>query len=91
MPVFSLQDGEDAGDPLDPAPGSKWQQFFQDKEVAEQIQRDVERTHSSEPFFGSDNAQAKGHREVRQLDCSPCCAFDSGKHAVTHQAGVSCQ
>lgn len=52
--------------PLSTGSQSKWQMFFFDKEVREQIDRDVQRTHPDLNFFSSNTAESEKHREVRQ-------------------------
>ena len=39
--------------------------YFKDRQFAEQIEIDVERTQQGEPFFGGDDADAEAHRMVR--------------------------
>ncbi|GAB2267235.1 hypothetical protein Dimus_002220 [Dionaea muscipula] len=43
---------------------SIWNQFFQDTEIIEQIDRDVQRTHPDLPFFSADSPFAKSNREA---------------------------
>lgn len=63
----SVQSAAKDDDPLNEAEDSAWGQYFKDREAYEQIQRDVERTHQSVPFFSSDSPAACEHRQVRHL------------------------
>jgi hypothetical protein len=66
-----VQSGSAAEDPLATSPkGGAWSQFFADREAAEQIARDVERTHTGVPFFGADADASRTHCEARVLN--PC-------------------
>ncbi|XP_024364501.1 uncharacterized protein [Physcomitrium patens] len=50
--------------PLSLGSKSVWHQFFQDTELAEQINRDVKRTHPDMPFFCGDNDSARENQEA---------------------------
>ncbi|GMH20287.1 hypothetical protein Nepgr_022128 [Nepenthes gracilis] len=50
--------------PLSLGKSSIWNQFFQDTEIIEQIDRDVQRTHPDMPFFSGDMQFAKSNREA---------------------------
>ncbi|CAI9776117.1 unnamed protein product [Fraxinus pennsylvanica] len=71
----SEPDGEDKGflsrseithgeHPLSLGKSSIWNQFFQDTEIIEQIDRDVKRTHPDMHFFSGDSAFAKSNQEA---------------------------
>ncbi|KAJ0784089.1 putative Rab-GTPase-TBC domain-containing protein [Helianthus annuus] len=71
----SSQNGEDKGllsrseipegeHPLSLGETSVWNQFFQDTEIIEQIDRDVKRTHPDMHFFSGDSASAKANQEA---------------------------
>ncbi|KMZ58747.1 TBC1 domain family member [Zostera marina] len=49
--------------PLSLGKSSVWNQFFQDTEIIEQIDRDVKRTHPDMDFFCGDNSFAKSNQE----------------------------
>ncbi|GAB2221754.1 hypothetical protein Drorol1_Dr00012942 [Drosera rotundifolia] len=49
--------------PLSLGKSSIWNHFFQDTEIIEQIDRDVQRTHPDMPFFSEDSPFAKSNRE----------------------------
>nr|KAJ0220300.1 hypothetical protein LSAT_V11C200066180 [Lactuca sativa] len=49
--------------PLSLGKTSIWNQFFQDSEIIEQIDRDVKRTHPDIPFFSGDSASSKANQE----------------------------
>ncbi|KAL9251886.1 TBC1 domain family member 13-like protein [Drosera capensis] len=49
--------------PLSLGKSSIWNHFFQDTEIVEQIDRDVQRTHPDMPFFSEDSPFAKSNRE----------------------------
>ncbi|GAB2295695.1 hypothetical protein Dimus_029849 [Dionaea muscipula] len=49
--------------PLSLGKSSIWNQFFQDNEIIEQIDRDVQRTHPDMPFFSADSPFANSNRE----------------------------
>ncbi|KAL8201714.1 hypothetical protein R6Q57_010861 [Mikania cordata] len=49
--------------PLSLGKSSIWNQYFQDSEIIEQIDRDVKRTHPDIPFFSGDSASAKANQE----------------------------
>ncbi|CAO2822478.1 unnamed protein product [Amaranthus hypochondriacus] len=50
--------------PLSLGKSSLWNQFFQDTEIIEQIDRDVKRTHPDMPFFSGDTISAKLNQEA---------------------------
>ncbi|KAH6767917.1 Ypt/Rab-GAP domain of gyp1p superfamily protein [Perilla frutescens var. frutescens] len=50
--------------PLSLGQSSIWNQFFQDAEIMEQIDRDVKRTHPDIHFFSGDSAFAKSNQEA---------------------------
>ncbi|KAI4345362.1 hypothetical protein L6164_012493 [Bauhinia variegata] len=50
--------------PLSLGKTSVWNQFFQDSEIIEQIDRDVKRTHPDMHFFSGDSQLAKSNREA---------------------------
>ncbi|XP_057783657.1 uncharacterized protein LOC131001313 [Salvia miltiorrhiza] len=50
--------------PLSLGQSSIWNQFFQDAEILEQIDRDVKRTHPGIHFFSGDSAFAKSNQEA---------------------------
>lgn len=51
--------------PLSVDEGSAFNQHFKDMEAMEQIDRDVDRTHSDVPFFGDEaSPESATHREV---------------------------
>lgn len=50
--------------PLSLGKSSIWNQFFQDAEIVEQIDRDVKRTHPDMHFFSGDSALAKSNQEA---------------------------
>ncbi|GAB4851888.1 hypothetical protein Ancab_031287 [Ancistrocladus abbreviatus] len=50
--------------PLSLGKSSIWNQFFQDTEIIEQIDRDVQRTHPDMPFFSGDTPFAKSNQEA---------------------------
>uniref|UniRef100_A0A6V7QS97 Rab-GAP TBC domain-containing protein n=1 Tax=Ananas comosus var. bracteatus TaxID=296719 RepID=A0A6V7QS97_ANACO len=49
--------------PLSLGKASVWNQFFQDSEIIEQIDRDVKRTHPDMHFFSGDSSLAKSNQE----------------------------
>ncbi|KAF5768270.1 putative Rab-GTPase-TBC domain-containing protein [Helianthus annuus] len=49
--------------PLSLGKTSIWNQYFQDSEIIEQIDRDVKRTHPDIPFFSGDSAFAKANQD----------------------------
>ncbi|EIE25999.1 RabGAP/TBC protein [Coccomyxa subellipsoidea C-169] len=58
------QEGCTGGDhPLSQSIDSKWNAFFKDAEMMEQIDRDVMRTHPGLHFFSGDDGAAVTHRE----------------------------
>ncbi|KAK7281981.1 hypothetical protein RIF29_10408 [Crotalaria pallida] len=50
--------------PLSLGKTSVWNQFFQDTEIIDQIDRDVKRTHPNMHFFSSDSQFAKSNQEA---------------------------
>ncbi|XP_071719657.1 uncharacterized protein [Rutidosis leptorrhynchoides] len=50
--------------PLSLGKTSVWNQFFQDTEIIEQIDRDVKRTHPDMHFFSGDSAAAKANQDA---------------------------
>ncbi|XP_011045638.1 PREDICTED: TBC1 domain family member 13-like [Populus euphratica] len=50
--------------PLSLGKSSVWNQFFQDSEIIEQIDRDVKRTHPDLHFFSGDSSLAKSNQEA---------------------------
>ncbi|KAI3459680.1 hypothetical protein Pfo_016343 [Paulownia fortunei] len=50
--------------PLSLGKSSIWNQFFQDTEIMEQIDRDVKRTHPDMHFFSGDSTFAKSNQEA---------------------------
>ncbi|KAL5542648.1 hypothetical protein UlMin_010358 [Ulmus minor] len=50
--------------PLSLGKSSIWNQFFQDTEIIEQIDRDVKRTHPDMHFFSGDSSFAKSNQEA---------------------------
>ncbi|CAK7328434.1 unnamed protein product [Dovyalis caffra] len=50
--------------PLSLGKSSVWNQFFQDSEIIEQIDRDVKRTHPDLHFFSGDTSFAKSNQEA---------------------------
>nr|XP_043639166.1 TBC1 domain family member 13-like isoform X2 [Erigeron canadensis] len=50
--------------PLSLGKTSIWNQFFQDTEIIDQIDRDVKRTHPDIQFFSGDSATAKANQEA---------------------------
>ncbi|KAL9404397.1 hypothetical protein Peur_001369 [Populus x canadensis] len=50
--------------PLSLGKSSVWNQFFQDSEIIEQIDRDVKRTHPDLHFFSGDSYLAKSNQEA---------------------------
>ncbi|KAI3697088.1 hypothetical protein L6452_29833 [Arctium lappa] len=50
--------------PLSLGKTSIWNQFFQDTEIIEQIDRDVKRTHPDMHFFSGDSASAKANQDA---------------------------
>ncbi|MQL76481.1 hypothetical protein Taro_008886, partial [Colocasia esculenta] len=49
--------------PLSLGKSSVWNQFFQDSEIIEQIDRDVKRTHPDMHFFSGDSSFARSNQE----------------------------
>ncbi|CAA0819861.1 Ypt/Rab-GAP domain of gyp1p superfamily protein [Striga hermonthica] len=50
--------------PLSLGKSSIWNQFFQESEIIEQIDRDVKRTHPDIPFFSGDSTFARSNQEA---------------------------
>ncbi|KAL4192765.1 hypothetical protein AMTRI_Chr06g173600 [Amborella trichopoda] len=61
LPRSEITHGEH---PLSLGKTSVWNQFFQDTEIAEQIDRDVKRTHPDMHFFSGDSALARSNQEA---------------------------
>ncbi|PIA35966.1 hypothetical protein AQUCO_03400098v1 [Aquilegia coerulea] len=61
LPRSEIPQGEH---PLSLGKTSIWNQFFQDTEIIEQIDRDVMRTHPDMHFFSGDSALAKSNQEA---------------------------
>ncbi|PWA88592.1 ypt/Rab-GAP domain of gyp1p superfamily protein [Artemisia annua] len=59
LPRSTIPHGEH---PLSLGKTSVWNQFFQDSEIIEQIDRDVKRTHPDMQFFSGDSAYAKANQ-----------------------------
>ncbi|GJX79929.1 TBC1 domain family member 13-like protein isoform X1 [Tanacetum coccineum] len=59
LPRSTIPHGEH---PLSLGKTSVWNQFFQDSEITEQIDRDVKRTHPDMQFFSGDSAYAKANQ-----------------------------
>ncbi|KAJ3675717.1 hypothetical protein LUZ60_004759 [Juncus effusus] len=49
--------------PLSLGETSVWNQYFQESEIVEQIDRDVKRTHPEMPFFSGESSLAKSNQE----------------------------
>ncbi|KAF6166412.1 hypothetical protein GIB67_034963 [Kingdonia uniflora] len=60
LPRSEIPQGEH---PLSLGKASIWNQFFQDTEIIEQIDRDVMRTHPDMHFFSGDTPSAKSNQE----------------------------
>ncbi|KAJ4968091.1 hypothetical protein NE237_014792 [Protea cynaroides] len=61
LPRSEIPHGEH---PLSLGPTSIWNQFFQDTEIIEQIDRDVKRTHPDMHFFSGDSSLARSNQEA---------------------------
>ncbi|KAF9606181.1 hypothetical protein IFM89_023636 [Coptis chinensis] len=61
LPRSEIPQGEH---PLSLGKTSIWNQFFQDTEIIEQIDRDVKRTHPDLHFFSGDSSFAKSNQEA---------------------------
>ncbi|XP_058103263.1 uncharacterized protein LOC131246844 isoform X1 [Magnolia sinica] len=61
LPRSEITHGEH---PLSLGKTSVWNQFFQDTEIIEQIDRDVKRTHPDMNFFSGDSSFAKSNQEA---------------------------
>ncbi|ONK58298.1 uncharacterized protein A4U43_C09F10730 [Asparagus officinalis] len=61
LPRAEIPHGEH---PLSLGSTSVWNQFFQDTEIIEQIDRDVKRTHPDMQFFSEDSSFAKSNQEA---------------------------
>lgn len=61
LPRSEITHGEH---PLSLGKTSVWNQFFQETEIVEQIDRDVKRTHPDMHFFSGDSSFAKSNREA---------------------------
>ncbi|XP_055811210.1 uncharacterized protein LOC129880956 [Solanum dulcamara] len=53
--------------PLSLGKSSIWNQFFQDTEIIEQIDRDVKRTHPDLHFFSGDTSSAKSNQDALKI------------------------
>ncbi|KAJ7980534.1 TBC1 domain family member protein [Quillaja saponaria] len=62
--LLSRSDITQGEHPLSLGKTSIWNQFFQDTEIIEQIDRDVKRTHPDMQFFSGDSQFAKSNREA---------------------------
>ncbi|KAJ6298920.1 hypothetical protein OIU76_019978 [Salix suchowensis] len=62
--VLSRSDITHGEHPLSLGKSSVWNQFFQDSEIIEQIDRDVKRTHPDLHFFSGDSSYAKSNQEA---------------------------
>ncbi|GMH40284.1 hypothetical protein BSKO_08188 [Bryopsis sp. KO-2023] len=62
MPVCESVDVTHDDHPLALKSDSKWNAFFRDKDVKDQIERDVMRTHPDMHFFSGDGEEAATHR-----------------------------
>ncbi|XVF29108.1 hypothetical protein REPUB_Repub15cG0091500 [Reevesia pubescens] len=58
--------------PLSLGKSSIWNQFFQDSEIIEQIDRDVKRTHPDMHFFSGDLQLAKSNQAAAEADTFFC-------------------
>ncbi|KAB2041185.1 hypothetical protein ES319_D02G130900v1 [Gossypium barbadense] len=58
--------------PLSLGESSIWNQFFQDTEIIEQIDRDVKRTHPDMQFFSGDLPLAKSNQAAAEADSFFC-------------------
>ncbi|TYJ42661.1 hypothetical protein E1A91_A03G103500v1 [Gossypium mustelinum] len=58
--------------PLSLGESSIWNQFFQDTEIIEQIDRDVKRTHPDMHFFSGDSPLAKSNQAAAEADSFFC-------------------
>ena len=60
-----LQQGQGADDdhPLSLDSSSQWKVFFQDSEIMDQVERDVQRTHPDLDFFVGPSEESSRHRE----------------------------
>ncbi|KAF2299954.1 hypothetical protein GH714_006401 [Hevea brasiliensis] len=58
--------------PLSLGKTSIWNQFFQDAEIMEQIDRDVKRTHPDLHFFSGDSSFAKSNQACSEADTFFC-------------------
>ncbi|CAN1242587.1 TBC1 domain family member 13 [Linum perenne] len=58
--------------PLSLGKTSIWNQFFQDSETIEQIDRDVKRTHPGLDFFSGDSSFAKSNQACAEADAFFC-------------------
>ncbi|XP_019052152.1 PREDICTED: TBC1 domain family member 13-like, partial [Nelumbo nucifera] len=61
LPRLKITHGEH---PLSLGKTSIWNQFFQDTEIIEQIDRDVKRTHPDMHFFSGDSSFARSNQEA---------------------------
>ncbi|XP_043722241.1 TBC1 domain family member 13-like [Telopea speciosissima] len=64
LPRSEIPQGEH---PLSLGKTSIWNQFFQDTEIIEQIDRDVKRTHPDMHFFSGDSSFARSNQEALRI------------------------
>ncbi|KAJ4954901.1 hypothetical protein NE237_011684 [Protea cynaroides] len=64
LPRSEIPHGEH---PLSLGKTSIWNQFFQDSEIIEQIDRDVKRTHPDMHFFSGDSSFARSNQEALKI------------------------
>lgn len=74
-------------DPLSDHQDSAWGQYFRDMEGMEQIERDVDRTHQSLPFFSTENPGAETHRQVRWQRARQGRSCHRSFHTATERSG----
>ncbi|XP_058074457.1 uncharacterized protein LOC131223159 isoform X2 [Magnolia sinica] len=58
--------------PLSLVKASVWHQYFQDSEIAQQIDRDLQRTHPDMRFFSADSSFGQKHRSNAEADSFAC-------------------
>ncbi|XP_043701426.1 TBC1 domain family member 13-like isoform X4 [Telopea speciosissima] len=58
--------------PLSSCKASVWHQFFKDSEIAEQIDRDLVRTHPEMKFFSGDSSFSRKNRSNAEADSFAC-------------------
>ncbi|XP_019078706.1 uncharacterized protein LOC100264542 isoform X2 [Vitis vinifera] len=69
--------------PLSLGKASAWHKYFQDTEIAEQIDRDLQRTHPDLKFFSGDSSLSRKNRENAEAD-SFCCFVRLLSDSVDH-------